>query len=117
MDNKNDSKTARELNQVFDFEDKMLVGGKTIEEKLARLIDIQKDLDLRKALFAEYDLIVMSLAQMGFVKEFVGDLVLELKDNFADKNTGFTTAAIKRYEVEIITKELNAKREAKKAKG
>lgn len=111
------NKTPRGSNPIFENEFELGVESFSTEQKLARILDIQRELDLRKELFAEYDLLVMSLAKEGFLKGFIGDMVVELKDNFAAKNTSFTTAAIKRYEVEIITKELNAKREAKKAKG
>lgn len=87
----------------------------SLDARIGRLIDIQKELDLRKQLFAEYDAIVLSLAQEGFTEAFVEDIALLLKDNFASKNTGFTTAAIKRYEIEIITKDLYERRKQKKA--
>lgn len=83
----------------------------SIDDRLARLIDIKKELDLRKALFAEYDQIVVSLAQDGFLEALVGDLRLELKDNFAESNTGWTSAAVKRYEMIIEPKD--KKRKAK----
>lgn len=90
--------------------------NKEQEKQLRRLIEIQKELDLRKALYAEYDEIVLSLARSGFDHAVVDDLVCDLKDNFAETNTGWTRSAVKRYEVEIITKELAAKRAARAAK-
>ncbi len=117
MENNSDDKKGKESNPFFENEIELGVDALSIEQKLSRIIDIQRELDLRKELFAEYDLLVMSLAKSKFGKAYIGGLVVELKDNFDSKNTSFTTAAIKRYEVEIVSKELNAKREAKKAKG
>lgn len=49
--------------------------------RLARLLQIQEELDLRKALYAEYDQIVLELAHSGFTQAIIDDLVLELEDN------------------------------------
>lgn len=84
--------------------------------RLARLIEIQRELDLRKALYAEYDQIVLELAHSGFERTVIDGLVLELCDNFKDSNTGWTSAAVKRYEVEILDKEKYEKRQARRAK-
>lgn len=84
--------------------------------RLARLLQIQEELDLRKALYAEYDQIVLELAHSGFVSAIIDDLVLELEDNFKDTNTGWTSAAVKRFELRVETKEKREKRLAWKAK-
>jgi len=87
-----------------------------IKTKLARLISIQKELDARKALYAEYDLIVTELAREGFTRAELDGLICELCDNFAEGNTGWTAAAVKRYEVKIETREKYEKRQARRAK-
>jgi hypothetical protein len=84
------------------------------DEQVKRLIEIQAELDLRKALYAEYDKIVVELAHGGFIRANLDGLVVELKDNFADSNTGWTRSAVKRFEVEIISAELAEKRAAKR---
>lgn len=84
------------------------------EFKLRRLIEIQKELDLRKALFTEYDLIVMDLAKEGFSNAEIEGLVLTLEDKFATGNTGWTSAAVKRYEMKIEPREKVEKRMKKR---
>lgn len=69
--------------------------------KLARLIELQKELDFRKELYAEQDRIVLELQAEGFqTAEFEG-MVLELRDNFAEGNTVFRPAGVKRFELRI----------------
>jgi hypothetical protein len=85
--------------------------------KLHRIIEIQRELDLRKALYAEYDALVMELASEGFVSSEVDGLVLSLEDAFASgTNTGWTSAAVRRFSVSIETKEKAQRREARLAK-
>lgn len=78
--------------------------------KLARVLEIQHELNVRKALYAEYDQLVLELAHEGFKSAEIEDLFLELHDNFAQSNTGWTSAAVKRYEVLIETKEKRERR-------
>lgn len=81
------------------------------KESLRRVIQIQAELDVRKSLFDELDRLILELKSDGFKSEELDGLVLTLKDNFADdKNVGWTRAAIKRFEIEVISKELNEKR-------
>lgn len=77
---------------------------------LERIIEITKELETRKQLYAEYDNLVLALAKGGFLSAVIDDLTLSLKDNFAESNTGWTRSAVKRYEIEIITNELAEKR-------
>lgn len=87
------------------------------DPRLARLIEIKKELELRNALYGEFDRIVVELAREGFSHAIVGDIVVNLKDNFSgETNTGWTSAAVKRYDIELISRELAEKRERKKAK-
>lgn len=73
--------------------------------RLRRLVEIQRELDLRKSLYAEYDLIVMSLAKDGFSSAELDGFVLTLEDHFAQGNTAWTSAPVKRYALEIESKE------------
>lgn len=84
--------------------------------KLARVISIVKELEARKALYAELDQLIQELVAEGFKEAIVDEMFLTLKDNFADKNTGWTAAAVKRFEIEIETKEEREARLAKTAK-
>jgi hypothetical protein len=84
--------------------------------KLSRLIEIQRELDLRKALYAEYDALVMDLAREGFRSAEVDGLVLSLEDAFSEGNTGWTSAAVRRFSVSIETKEKVKKRAARAQK-
>lgn len=86
-----------------------------MEDKLKRVIEIVEELEVRKALYTEFDRLVLELVSEGFTTARVNDLVLNLKDNFASGNTGWTSAAVKRYDIEVISKELAEKR-ARKAK-
>jgi len=86
------------------------------EIKLKRIIEIQAELDSRKALFEEYDRLVQDLAAEMFAQAEVQGLILSLKDNFAETNTVFRVAGVKRYEMTIEDKEKHEKRIAKQLK-
>ena len=86
---------------------------KTQHDLITRLIDIKAELDARKALYEEYDEIVNTLAEQDFIRAEIGELVINFKDNFANKNTAFTSAGVKRFDVEIISKDLDNKRKAR----
>jgi len=81
---------------------------------LTRLTEIKAELEARKALYEEYDYICVELAKHEFHRAEIGGMVFNFKDNFADKNTAFTAAGVKRFDVEVITKALDDKRKAKK---
>jgi len=80
---------------------------------LGRLLDIKKELEERKKLYEEFDTLIQTLAEENFLTAEIDGMVLNLKDNFAKSNTGWTAAAVKRYDLEVITKELAEKRKAK----
>lgn len=70
--------------------------------KLARLLAINAELEVRKLLYEEYDRLIMELVEDGFTHETFRELEIEIVDNFLDKdghvkNTGWTAAAVKRY--------------------
>lgn len=89
---------------------------KEIEPKLARVLQIQRELDLRKELYAELDAIVLELQAGGFKSADLEGMRLELVDNFEAKNTCFRPAGVKRFEIEIETVEKALKRAAKAAR-
>ena len=85
-----------------------------MNEKLKRLLDIKHELDIRKELYKEFDKLVLELKEEGFQKEIIDDQVILLKDNFENTNTGWTRSAVKRWDVDILTKAQYEKKESKK---
>lgn len=70
--------------------------------KLARVVELQAELDKRKELYAELDKLVLELQAEGFKSETVDGMFCELVDNFADgKNTVWRVAGVKHYEIKI----------------
>ncbi len=80
---------------------------------LSRVIDIQKELDLRKELHAELDRLTLELEAAGFTETTLADLHIELVDNFAEKNTCFRPAGVKRFELDVEPLAKFLKRKAK----
>lgn len=97
-----DSKTTNEI----DPRDELLV---------ARAAGLMRELDIRKALYAELDEILLALAQRGFVRTELNGQVISLVDKFADGvNTGWTSAAVRRYDLVIENAGKVARRDAKR---
>lgn len=70
--------------------------------KINRAIEILKELELRKALYAELDSLIMELKGAGFESHDLGEgQTLRLVDKFAESNTGWTAAAVKRFDLVI----------------
>jgi hypothetical protein len=86
------------------------------KEILTEVLSLKKELDARKELYSRLDELLLELVRSDFKSAEIDGMVLTLKDNFAESNTGWTRSAVKRYEIETVTKELAAKREAKKAR-
>lgn len=86
---------------------------KNLVNKLNRVLDLQKELDLRKALYAELDALIVELAQGGFKEATLNEFHLELVDNFSEKNTCFRPAGVKRFEIDIEPLAKFLKRKAK----
>lgn len=84
-----------------------------IQAKLARVLDIQKELDLRKELYAELDDLILQLKAGGFTQADLEGQRIELVDNFDEKNTVFRPAGVKRFEITVEPLEKVLKREAK----
>jgi hypothetical protein len=67
------------------------------------VIEIQAELEVRKALYEELDLLTVQLQDEGFQREVLGNVTIELVDNFAKSNTSFRPAGVKRFELKIKT--------------
>lgn len=88
-----------------------------VSKKLARILDITHELELRKALYAELDALVLELRDGGFVSADLDGFRMALVDNFADgRNVVFRPAGVKRFEVNVEPVEKALAREAKAAK-
>jgi len=112
-------KTEIELRERIRAAFERMVGtaGQTnFAPEIERLIEIRRELDARKALYEEFDRIVLSLAGRGFTYIDLPEERVELVDNFKGKNTGWTAAAVKRFDLRIETHEKRIKREAKEKK-
>lgn len=83
------------------------------EAKLKRVIAIQRELDIRKELYAELDKLTLELRQSGFTCTNYDDQVIELVDNFAEGNTVFRPAGVKRFELQVMSREKWFKKRAK----
>lgn len=82
-----------------------------------RLIDVQRELDERKRFYEEYNKIVIQLVGLGFVSLDLGGVGrIELKDAYANGNTAWTSAAVQRFSIEVVSPELQAKRAKRAAK-
>ena len=69
-------------------------------EIFARIITIQIELHAVKPLYAEMDLLIMDLVARGETTITTADgTTYSIVDNFADRNTVFRPAGVKRYEL------------------
>jgi len=78
----------------------------TQEEMLENLLDITKELERLKALYVEYDELVLSLRRSCFVSAEQEGPSFVLQDNFLDKdgeerNTAHRVGFVKRFEIKI----------------
>lgn len=85
-------------------------------EKLAKVLSLIRELDMRKALYAELDALVLELQAGGFKTADLEGMRVELVDNFAESNVCFRPAGVKRYEITSEPIERALKREAKARK-
>jgi hypothetical protein len=89
-------------------------------ETLARrIIEIKLELDAKDALYKELDTLLMTLQQVVTpgVPFQIDDQIVTLVDNFNGKNTVYRPAAVKHFDVEIISVAEQAAKAAKKKKG
>ncbi len=70
-----------------------------MNSKLKKVLDLKRELDERKKLYAEFDKALLELKDSGFVSEVIEGREYRLVDNFAESNTGWTAAAVKRYDL------------------
>ncbi len=68
---------------------------------LARVIQLQRELDIRKDLYTELDMLVMQLQADGFKDAEMDGYTLNLVDNFLTSNTCFRPAGVKRFELKV----------------
>lgn len=66
-----------------------------------RILDIQRELDVRKALFDELEMLTLQLQADGFETATLDGFVVDLVDNFAKGNVVFRPAGVKRFEVKV----------------
>ncbi len=71
---------------------------------IERALKIQQKLEENKPLYKELDEIVLNLASQGFSHDTLENLEIELVDNFADKNTCFKVAGVKRFDLKVKSK-------------
>jgi len=71
------------------------------KQLLKRIIRIQAELDIRKALYDELDMLTVQLQAEGFISAEMDGLRIELIDNFASGNTVFRPAGVKHFEVKV----------------
>lgn len=70
--------------------------------KLKRVLELQAEIELRKALYDELDKLTLELLEDGFRDATLDGITLELVDNFAaGKNTVFRPAGVKRFEIKV----------------
>lgn len=100
--------------------------AKKVADLLERIVAVKAKIDAVKPLYEELDDLTMELQEEVEVDQLLqakGDAFVRIVDNFAEKNTVFRVAGVKRFEAEVLTqeeldKELEkaAKKEAKTAK-
>lgn len=96
--------------------ERLFPSNKGLASDIDRLLEIKALLAERNALHEEFDQIVLRLAAGGFeAVELAGERV-SLVDNFKEKNTAWTSAAVKRYDLKVESLEKIAKREARTTK-
>ena len=83
-----------------------------------RIIEIKKAIEAQKALYEELEGLVLALkAHIGTDNELsVGGQHLLIVDNFAEKNTVYRPAAVKRFDLKMVSFEDRVESEAKAAK-
>lgn len=96
------------------------VATNNLNSVLARLAEVQSALDLMKKLYEEKEALTMQLKELVPVGQEVshGDYIFSVVDNFAEKNTVFRPAAVKRFDLEVdsvLARHLKAEKEAEKA--
>lgn len=68
---------------------------------LRRVIQIHEELEVRKALYDELDMLIIQLQAEGFVSAEIDGLLIQLVNNFETTNTVFRPAGVKQFEVKV----------------
>lgn len=68
---------------------------------LKRVIQIHEELEVRKALYDELDMLIIQLQAEGFVSAEIDGLLIQLVNNFETTNTVFRPAGVKQFEVKV----------------
>lgn len=71
------------------------------KKKALRAMEILKQLEKVKPLYAELDEIAQDMAKTKIPCIAIGRKHLFLKDNFAERNTAWKSTAIRRFELEV----------------
>lgn len=71
---------------------------------IERALKIQQELEHNKPLYKEMDEIIIQLAREGFTGADLGNIQVELVDNFEEKNTCFKVAGVKRFDLKVKSK-------------
>jgi hypothetical protein len=80
-----------------------------VTKLVARLAEVEAVLDVTKKLYAERDELTLKLKEMVGIDYEVssGDIVFKVVDNFAEKNTVFRPAGVRRFD--LVTDSLSAR--------
>lgn len=73
-----------------------------LEEQLREALRIQAEIKLAKKLYEELDAVIEKLRAGGFSEGEIDGQILRLEDNFADTNTQWRMAAVKRWELKVV---------------
>lgn len=88
-------------------------------EIVNRIAEIKTELDSKKPLYDELDELISELSDVAEVNQTLATndaRFITLIDNFAEKNTVWRPAAVKRFDIELLTGEELAKKNEKLAK-
>lgn len=69
--------------------------------KLQELLRVYDALEERKALFLELDRLILELREAGVTEGSVGDRTVTIVDQYEAKNTAWTSAAVRRFNVKV----------------
>ena len=69
--------------------------------KLCQVLDLLEKLESVKPLYAELDALIVEMHSEGFQSEVIDGMLIQLVDNFAEKNTVFRPAGVKRFEFKV----------------
>lgn len=77
---------------------------KQTRQLVTRALKLQEKLDKTKALYKELDHVVFQLAREGFTGADIGNVHVDLVDQFEDVNTCFKATGVKRFVLKVKAK-------------